>query len=182
MNHDHNGTDDDPRDNANRQIEPAQGEVPRVNESTSQKPEQVIQHDGEASEESPILASETYAVHQEYEGILPHPAQFNAYNQNAQEVLLEIARAQVKAAFEDESKRQDKLVNAEIKQGNRGQVFSTIIICLTVSAAIVVALCTGNAIVASLMAGIPLVSIIGNLFRPTKSRPISTSGNQEKKN
>lgn len=112
------------------------------------------------------------AVRQEYEGILPPPEYFNEYSPNAQEVLLEIARSQVQAAFIDESRRQDELTQAEIKQGYRGQILSTIIIVSAFASATVVIAVTGNAFVGTILAGIPLVSIIGSLFKPSKSRGV----------
>lgn len=174
MKHDGNGSNDDSGNHANSQANQDEKRIARANDVEIEASEHDVRFDGEDIEEKTIVAAQQIALHQEYEGILPHPKQFNEYSPNAQEVLLEIAREQVKAAFIDESIRQNKLVEAEIKQGYRGQILSTIIICLTIIAAIAVVVCTGNIAVATLMVGIPLVSIIGNLFKPSKSRQIKT--------
>ncbi len=148
-------------------------------------PERYLRDDGAVLEGKPSLEASAHvtgiqAVRQEYEGILPPPEYFNEYSPNAQEVLLEIARSQVQAAFIDESRRQDELTQAEIKQGYRGQILSTIIIVSAFASATVVIAVTGNAFVGTILAGIPLVSIIGSLFKPSKSRGVRVKGGKSK--
>lgn len=170
-----NGDADDPRNKPNEQVGSNEKAIARADDVEIASPEHDVRLDGEELKgQALVSATQAIALHQEeYEGILPHPKQFNEYNPNAQEVLLEIAREQVKAAFTDESARQDALVEAEIKQSARGQMLSSIIIILALAAAIVVTICTSNATVAMLIVGIPLVAIIGNLFKPVKSKGIT---------
>lgn len=66
--------------------------------------------------------------------MLPHPKSFNAYNAEAQRMILDCADRQTRAVFDDESKRQDKLVEAEIRQGLVGQMLSAFVILASITA------------------------------------------------
>lgn len=55
------------------------------------------------------------SVTQQWAGMLPPPKSFNAYSPDAQRMILDWADRQTRAVFDDESKRQDRLVEAEIR-------------------------------------------------------------------
>ena len=167
-----NGIDDDSRIVGHQQAGEDEGRLAKENESDDSPAEQDLQGYGEEGERAPALASRSLSAYEEYEGIIPIPSLFNAYNPNAQEALLEIARTQVAASFADESARQDKLVEAEIRQSRNGQIISAVVILATIVSAAAISISTGRDAVAMVVLGIPIATIVGNLFRPVRSRKI----------
>lgn len=101
--------------------------------------------------------------------MLPHPKSFNAYNAEAQRMILDCADRQTRAVFDDESKRQDKLVEAEIRQGLVGQVLSASVILTSIAASVVVGIMTGDAKMSGAFLVLPFATIICQLFRPVLS-------------
>lgn len=77
--------------------------------------------------------------------MLPPPKSFNAYSSDAQRMILDWADRQTRAVFDDESKRQDRLVEAEIRQAVVGQGLSAFVILASIAASVVVGIMTGNA-------------------------------------
>lgn len=108
---------------------------------------------------------------------MPHPKSFNAYNAEAQRMILDCADRQTRAVFDDESKRQDKLVEAEIRQGLVGQVLSASVILASIMASAAVGIMTGNAAMSGAFLVLPFTTIIGQLFRPV----LSGRGKREKR-
>ena len=108
--------------------------------------------------------------------MLPHPKSFNAYNAEAQRMILDCADRQTRAVFDDESKRQDKLVEAEIRQGLVGQMLSAFVILASITASAVAGIMTGNAVMSGAFLVLPFTTIIGQLFRPV----LSGRGKQKK--
>lgn len=109
--------------------------------------------------------------------MLPHPKSFNAYNADAQRMILDCADRQTRAVFDDESKRQDRLVEAEIRQGLVGQVLSALVILASIAASVVVGIMTRNATMSGAFLVLPFTTIIGQLFRPV----LSGRGKREKR-
>ena len=107
---------------------------------------------------------------------MPHPKSFNAYNAEAQRMILDCADSQTSAVFDDESKRQDKLVEAEIRQGLVGQMLSAFVILASITASAVAGIMTGNAAMSGAFLILPFTTIIGQLFRPV----LSGRGKQKK--
>ncbi len=73
------------------------------------------------------------------------------------------------AVYDDESRRQDKLVEAEIRQGRNGQIASTAIMILALLLAAIVGIVTSNAVMSGAFLVLPFATIIGNLFKPVAS-------------
>ena len=71
--------------------------------------------------------------------------------------------------YDDESRRQDKLVEAEIRQGRNGQIASTAIMILALLLAAIVGIVTSNAVMSGAFLVLPFATIIGNLFKPVAS-------------
>lgn len=109
------------------------------------------------------------SVTQQWAGMLPPPKSFNAYSPDAQRMILDWADRQTRAVFNDESKRQDRLVEAEIRQGVVGQGLSAFVILASIAASVVVGIMTGNATMSGAFLVLPFTTIIGQLFRPVLS-------------
>lgn len=107
---------------------------------------------------------------EEYHGLLPKPEHFNAYPPDAQRMLLEIASREVKAMYDDESRRLDDLTAAEIEQGSRGQVLSVIVIALALVAAVLIAIFAGSTTAVIAVMSIPFAAVVGNLLAPMRPR------------
>lgn len=131
----------------------------------------------EELEKRAVAALRQLSVTEQWAGMLPHPKSFNAYNAEAQRMILDCADRQTRAVFDDESKRQDKLVEAEIRQGLVGQVLSACVILASIAASVAVGIKTGNAVMSGAFLVLPFTTIIGQLFRPV----LSGRGKQEKR-
>lgn len=112
------------------------------------------------------------AQFQEYNSLLPPANEFNSYNPDGQKMLMELASRQIKAAYDDESRRQDRLVTAEIVQSYLGLIISGIIIFGSIVAATIVSMNSGLWGVAVALVSIPFVAIISHIFRPVRTRNI----------
>lgn len=132
--------------------------------------------DGSPSEEELAAFTQEFtsatAFMQEYDSLLPPANQFNAYSPEAQKALIDFANRQVKAAFDDESARQDKLAEAEIKQGNRGLVGGVIIILADIVGAVIAGAISGNWGIVSAFMLLPIAAVIGNIYKPTRSKGV----------
>lgn len=119
-----------------------------------------------------IAVSETQMV--SFSGILPHPSVFSEYDKDTQEWI-----KQCSGAFTiDESKRQDRLVDNEIKQANKSFNVSTFLIILSLALSIVCYLISSNPWLSGLFVSYPIVSVIGNVISPVFSK---SSNHKDKK-
>lgn len=182
MNHDNNGFADDSR-TGERKDQALQNPISREDAEELPAAEACDLLDGEGTDQelpeeleailaqpnSRELLAEIHML-EEYHGLLPKPDHFNAYPPEAQKMLLEIASREIKAVYDDESKRQDKLTDAEIEQGSRGQFLSVIVIVSALAAAMIIAIFSGSATAVIAVMSIPFVAVIGNLISPLRSR------------
>lgn len=96
----------------------------------------------------------------EWHGLLPPPDEYNKYPEDAKRRMLAWNDAQIV----DGAKRNDKLANAEIKQGAREQWLSFILNALFIAAAFFAFVITGNAASLSFLA-VPGVTVAVNIYR-----------------
>ena len=121
-------------------------------------------------------------VSESYSGMLPKPDDFNKYPINVQERM-----CRWNDAFTiDESKRQDRLVDAEIEQARKGMWISCMLFALAMLFCLVCFLITGSQWSFGFLA-VPVVSMIVNLFEPIASRSsrdkkTSTKPDEENRN
>lgn len=112
-------------------------------------------------------------VSEAYSGMLPRPKDFNQYSKDIQEKM-----CQWNDAFTvDESRRQDKLVDAEIWQSRKSMWLSVGLFFLTIVLAFVAFIVTENPWSFSLLS-VPIVSTLANMFIPVGSQ----SSREHKKN
>lgn len=112
---------------------------------------------------------EIASISMEWGGPLPDPGSLKQYDPSVQDKIVEWADRKVTATYDDESRRQDRLVEAEIRQGRNGQAASTFIMVLALVLAAVVGVATGNAVMSGAFLMLPFATIIGNLFKPVAS-------------
>lgn len=162
--------------------ENAASENARAEEEISDRSKELVsaakvldQASPEELEEAGIIAvSETQMV--SFSGILPHPSVFKEYDKDTQEWIKECS-----GAFTiDESKRQDRLVDNEIRQSNKSFNVSTFLIILSLVLSIVCYLISSNPWLSGLFVSYPIVSVIGNVISPVFSK--SSNHNDKKKN
>lgn len=104
-------------------------------------------------------------VSESYSGMLPRPADFNAYPADVQERM-----CRWNDAFTvDESNRQNRLVEAEIEQSRKGMWFSVILFAAALAMSFISFLATSSPWSFGFLA-VPVVSIIASLFEPIASR------------
>lgn len=77
-------------------------------------------------------------------GPIPDADALAAYPVSIQERIIDWQERQIKAMFDDESKRQDRIVDAEISQGARNQWLSFVVNFVIVVGALVAFVLTGN--------------------------------------
>lgn len=112
-----------------------------------------------------IAALMRMGVSESYSGMLPKPDDFNKYPVEVQERM-----CRWNDAFTtDESKRQDRLVDAEIKQARDGLLVSLVLFLVTIFCALVTFLATGSSWSFGFLT-VPVVSMIVSLFEPVSSR------------
>lgn len=149
--HDHFGNADDPRNEQHPQItrasqgipgshgisRHADGEGGSISEraSASEIEQQVIDADIERARISALSFTS---------GPIPDAAALAAYPPETQEKILDWHEREVKAMFDDESKRLDKLVDGEVRQGSVNQWLSFVINMAIVVGAIIAFIVTGN--------------------------------------
>ena len=119
-----------------------------------------------------VAALMQLGVTESYSGMLPKPDDFNKYPPEVQERM-----CRWNDAFTiDESKRQDRLVDAEIKQASKGMWVSAFLIAGSIIVSMIIFLRTLSPYAFSVLS-IPFISIITNIFEPIASR----SSRNEKK-
>lgn len=173
MSDDRNGANDDSGVGYEQKAPDSTGEIIRSNGEPTSPPKAVLCGDEEAfakevADKEVEKVMDLIAVHRE--SILPPAEEFNQYNENAQAVLLDVVDRQTKAIFDDESIRQDKLTEGEIRQGRIGQICSTAIILAALVSATIISLSGGSAVVAGIIMAFPFAAVIGNLFVPARSK------------
>ena len=117
---------------------------------------------------------EIVSVSMEWAGPLPTPGSLSKYEPDVQDKIIEWADRKVTAMCDDESRRQDKLVDAEIRQGRNGQIASTVIMLSALVLAAVVGIVTGDAVMSGAFLILPFATIIGNLFKPIRTSKKNT--------
>lgn len=106
----------------------------------------------------------------EWSGILPDPQSFNLYPENVQERMLN----QADAFTVDESKRQDKLVKAEIETSKRNTWISAALFVLCLLSGLTAFLITNNQWSWTPLA-LPAISFLKDLIAPIKSHSSNNS-------
>lgn len=77
-------------------------------------------------------------------GPIPDPATLEAYPLAVKDKIIEWQDRKIKAMFDDESKRQDDIVAAEIRRGNRGQWLSFVINAVLIFGTLIAFVVTGK--------------------------------------
>lgn len=92
-------------------------------------------------------------------GKLPHPDVFNAYPPEVQRKIMEWTDRDVKARRDDESRRRDEVMRAEVDRDRRRQMFPTIITVLALACAAVTGVVTQNPLFPLVFLLVPLAVI-----------------------
>lgn len=125
--------------------------------------EQASDSEIEAAGLSELLLQENREYH--YSGMLPAPQHYRDYDAGTRERM-----CRWNDAFTvDESKRQDKLVDNEIKQQNRGSWMTFFLLILFSVMSFVAFIITRDA-ASFWMLSVPVANVIGNLVVPVLSR------------
>lgn len=104
-------------------------------------------------------------VDESWSGMLPKPEYYKAYPKDVQERM-----CQWNDAFTiDESKRQDRLVDNEIKQANIGTWISAVLFLVSMVFSLVCFLKTGSGWSFGFLA-VPVMSVLSNMLTPVFSR------------
>ena len=94
-------------------------------------------------------------------GALPHPDVFNAYPPEVQRKIMEWTDRDVKARRDDESRRQDEMIRANVARERTKQIVPTVIIVLGILLAAITGIVTKNPVFSIAFLTIPLAVIIG---------------------
>lgn len=94
---------------------------------------------------------------------LPHPDVFNAYPPEIQRKIMEWIDRDVRARRDDESKRRDAIMRAEVERTRRSQMIPAIIVVLALVCGVVSGVWTGNPLFAIAFIIVPL-AVIGALL------------------
>lgn len=120
--------------------------------------------DDELRDAGLVSVSESHTV--SFSGMLPHPETFNRYDSETRERI-----CRWNDAFTiDESRRQDRLVDNEIKQAEKSFNVSTILIVLSLIFPFLMYLLSGNPWLSGIFISYPIISIIGNVLTPVFSK------------
>lgn len=92
-------------------------------------------------------------------GKLPHPDVFNAYPPEVQRKIMEWTDRDVKARRDDESRRRDEIMRAEVERNRRRQMFPTIITVIALACAAVTGVVTQNPLFPLVFLLVPLAVI-----------------------
>ena len=117
---------------------------------------------------------------------LPHPDVFNAYPPEIQRKIMEWIDRDVRARRDDESRRRDEIMRAEVERTRRSQMLPAIIVVLALVCGVVSGVWTGNPLFAIAFLIVPL-AVIGALLaggaRKNSSREkyLKKSNAQQKK-
>lgn len=104
---------------------------------------------------------------------LPHPDVFNAYPPEVQRKIMEWTDRDVKARRDDESRRRDELMRAEVDRDRRKQMFPTIITVLALACAAVTGVVTQNPLFPLVFLLVPLAVIAARVAGDGDSGPRS---------
>ena len=140
VNHGINGSFDDSRPGQQGDVPQAEAGIERADgqeTAPEKRGENACESGGEVAEAEIVEALQAISTSTEWSGLLPRPDHFNQYEQQDRAKIIEWADRQIKAEFDDESKRLDRLTDAEIKQGRFGQIASTAIMLSAILAAAV---------------------------------------------
>lgn len=120
----------------------------------------------EESREIVTHAISTIAMGSSYSGALPPAPMFNEYDERTQERMM-----RWNDAFTvDESRRQDRLVEAEIEQARKGPARSMTITILSMALAAVSVFVFENTVAAGIFLSAPILMYAGTLVRDLASR------------
>lgn len=135
-----------------------------------------------ASEEDLIEAgviskSETEMMSVAYSGMLPHPSIYKMYDDETRERMCRWNDAYTI----DESKRQDKFVDSEIKARNRAQWISTLLMVAAFVCAIVTYALYQNTVLSCAFIAVPFITVLANGIQAVKpkSKPDNNSSKEE---
>ena len=101
---------------------------------------------------------------------IPAPDVFNAYPPEVQRKIIEWTDRDVKARRDDESRRQDEKMHAQVTHERFRQIVPTVIIILSVLCAAITGVMTQNPLFALAFLLVPLVIIIGIVIRENSGR------------
>lgn len=94
-------------------------------------------------------------------GALPQPEVFNAYPPEVQRKIMEWTDRDVKARRDDESRRQDEMIRANVARERTMQIVPSVIIILGIVLAAITGIVTKNPVFSIAFLTIPLAVIIG---------------------
>ena len=114
-------------------------------------------------------------------GKLPHPDVFNAYPPEIQRKIMEWTDRDVKARRDDESRRQDDAMRAEIERVRRGQMVPAIITVLALVCGAVTGIVTANPLFALVFMLVPLAVIAGRIAGVGQDNPDGNHRNKPPK-
>lgn len=100
-----------------------------------------------------------------YSGALPMPEQFNAYDAETRERICRWNDA----STVDESRRQDLLVENEIRQQERGALLAAVLMALFAVLSFIAFLVTRDPASFSLLS-VPCLTVVGNVLKPVFSK------------
>lgn len=171
MNNDHDGLVGDPRNGQSGESQKTEKSISKTNEQGDNSSnggdlshERSIIEEGEA-EEVVVAALRKIGVASSWSGLLPRPEDFSKYDVHVQEKMLAWNDAQIL----DESKRNDRLVNAEVKQGYISLVFTFVINTLIIVGVLIAFVVTNNPNVFWAFT-LPGASVVGNVVISVKDK------------
>lgn len=122
-----------------------------------------------------ISKSETEMMSVAYSGMLPHPSIYKMYDDETRERMCRWNDAYTI----DESKRQDKLVDSEIKVRNRAQWISTLLMVAAFACAVVTYVIYQNTVLSCAFIAVPFITVLANGIQSV--RPKNKSDNDQLK-
>jgi len=133
----------------------------------------IVRADDDELREAGLVAVSSLS-YRSWSGRLPEPDEFNKYDKDTQERI-----CRWNDAFTvDESARQDRLVDNEIKQQNRGVILTFILMWGFIVAAFASFLVTRHAASFGFLC-VPIVNSLGNLLKPVFSRSSRSPQDEE---
>lgn len=113
-------------------------------------------------------------LHAGYRGALPPPNLYHQFSPDTRERILRMAEA----FTSDESRRQDRLVDAEIEQAKKSptRTFAFFGLCVVLAMACVV---LGDTLAAGLFVGVPVLMFLTSQLSPVHSRSSRSADGKE---
>lgn len=99
----------------------------------------------------------------------PDPEVFNSYPVEVQRKIMEWTDRDIKARRDDESRRRDELMRAEVARERMKQVVPAVVIILAIACAAVTGVITANPLFSAAFLVIPLTVIIGGFVLDKRS-------------